>query len=362
MATKITREIIESFLDCRYKGYLKLAGVYGSPSAYEQLMRESRARIRLAATAKLQAQHEEGQALQRLILTLGVLKRGEQFLLEATVENEEFCLCFDALQRATGSSRLGDFYYVPVLFHEAERPVRKLNTQLELLGQILGSIQGRQPDWGILIYGRNCELKKVKLRPNGQQAKRVMEAIKELWERKTPRLMLNSHCTVCEFRHRCHTEAMAKDDLSLLRSVREKDIERYERKGIFTVTQLSYTFRLRKKGKRQRQQKQPHYPALKALAIRDKKIYVLGTADLPVCPVRIYFDIEGAPDRRFDYLLGLIIETNGTEERFSFWADTPKRNSESSSSSSMSSAVTRTAGCMPTATMRQYSCAEWSGS
>src|SRR5262249_20582728 len=297
MATKITRDVIESFLDCRYKGYLKLAGEVGSPSDYEQLLRESRVRIRLAATAKLQAQHEEGQVLQRLPLTLGVLKRGVPLLLDATVENEEFRLCFDALHRATGFSRLGDFYYVPVLFHEAERPVRKFNVRLEFLGQILGSIQGRQPDWGILIYGRNCAIKKVKLRPNSQRTKRALEAMKELRERKTPaRLTLNSHCPVCEFRHRCHAEAMAKDDLSLLRSLGEKEIERYERKGIFTVTQLSYTFRLRKKGKRQRQQKQPHYPALKALAIRDKKIYVLGALDLPVCPVRIYFDIEGDPE------------------------------------------------------------------
>jgi predicted RecB family nuclease len=33
------------------------------------------------------------------------------------------------------------------------------------------------------------------------------------------RLMLNSHCQVCEFRQRCHGEALAKDDLSLLRGM-----------------------------------------------------------------------------------------------------------------------------------------------
>jgi len=311
-------------LNCRYKGHLKLAGEQGSPSDYEQLMRESREQVRLAATAKLLARHKEGEVLRGLTMTLAVLRRGVPLLLDATVEDEEFCIRLDALQRADGSSRLGNFHYMPVLFHEAERPARKLRALLELLGLVLGSIQGRPPSWGVLLYGRNCEVKRFRLRPNVQQTRRTMEAIKEIQcAETTPRLTLNSHCQVCEFRHRCNAEATAKDDLSLLRSVGEKEIRKYELRGIFTVTQLSYTFRPRKRSKRQRQQKQPHYPALQALAIRDKKIYVLGTPDLPASPVRIYFDIEGDPERGFDYLLGLIIEANGVEERLSFWADTP---------------------------------------
>jgi predicted RecB family nuclease len=324
MATTITRDVIESSLHCRYKGYLKLAGEQGSPSDYEQLMRESRERVRLAATAQLLARHEEGEVLRGLTMTLVALRRGVPLLLDVTFEDKEFCIRFDALQRAAGSSRLGDFHYVPVLFHEAERPARQLRALLGLLGQTLGSVQGRQPGWGVLIYGRNCEVKRFRLRPNVQQTRRAIEVIKELQGVGTPpRLTLNSHCQVCEFRHRCHAEATAKDDLSLLRSVGEKEIRKYERRGIFTVTQLSYIFRPRKRSKRQRQQKQPHYPALQALAIRDKKIYVLGTPDLPASPVRIYFDIEGDPERGFDYLIGLIIEANGGEEHLSLWADTP---------------------------------------
>jgi predicted RecB family nuclease len=282
MATKLTRDVIESSLHCRYKGYLKLVGEWGSPADYEQLMRESRERVRLAATAQLLARHKEDEVLRGPSVTPAVLRRGVPLLLDATVEDEEFCLRFDALQQTAGSSRLGDFHYLPVLFHEAEKPARKLRALLELLGRVLGSVQGRQPGWGVLIYGRNCEVKRFRLRPNVQQMRRAMEVIKELQGVGTPpRLTLNSHCQVCEFRHRCHAEATAKDDLSLLRSVGEKEIRKYERRGIFTVTQLSYTFRPRKRSKRQRQQKQPHYPALQALAIRDKKIYVLGTPDLP---------------------------------------------------------------------------------
>jgi hypothetical protein len=34
MATKITRDVIESYLNCKYKGHLKLAGQQGTRSDY----------------------------------------------------------------------------------------------------------------------------------------------------------------------------------------------------------------------------------------------------------------------------------------------------------------------------------------
>ena len=163
--------------------------------------------------------------------------------LDATVEAEEFGLRFDALQRVAGSSRLGNFHYVPVLFHEAERPTRKPRALLELLGWVLAAVQGWQPGWGVLVHGRACEVTRLRLGPNAEQLRRAMEEIKAIQGAGTPPpLTLNSHCQVCEFRHRCHAEATAKDDLSLLQGMVEKEIRKYGRRGIFTVTQLSYTF------------------------------------------------------------------------------------------------------------------------
>jgi hypothetical protein len=146
--------------------------------------------------------------------------------------------------------------------------------------------------------------------------------LQEIREMATPpRLVLNSHCQVCEFRQRCHAEATAKDDLSLLRGMSEKEINKCGRKGILTVTQMSYTFRLRKKSKRSKRKSQPHHHALQALALREKKIHVLGNPELPACTTRVYLDIEGDPERGFDYLVGLIVEANGMVERHSFWGD-----------------------------------------
>ena len=63
MTMKITQDVIESYLHCRYKSYLKLAGEQGSLSDYEQFMRESRERVRLAGIKKLLLRHKEGDVL-----------------------------------------------------------------------------------------------------------------------------------------------------------------------------------------------------------------------------------------------------------------------------------------------------------
>jgi predicted RecB family nuclease len=322
MATTITRDVLESYLKCRYKGHLKLAGEQGVPADYELLLRETREQVRQGAAEWLLAGNKEGEVLRGLSVTPTLLRRGASLILDATVEGEGLAVRFDALKRIDGRPSPGDFHYVPVLFHETERLSREQRILLEMLGLILGPVQRKEPGWGILIHGQVCEIRRIKLGKEVQQARRSLNEIGEaLGTGALPKLMLNHHCQVCEFRQRCHAAATAKDDLSLLRAMSEKEIAKYARRGIFSVTQLSCTFRGRKKLKRSNQKGQLHQHALQALAIRERKVYILGTPELPLSSTRVYFDIEGDPERGFDYLLGMIVEANGVVERHSIWAD-----------------------------------------
>ncbi|MDZ4347410.1 MAG: TM0106 family RecB-like putative nuclease, partial [Candidatus Binatia bacterium] len=324
---KITGDTLESYLQCKYKAHLKLANEQGIKSEYESLLLESGNQVCLAASDKL-AQNKKGDVVRGLAITLGTLKRGVPLLLDASVEDENFSVCFDGLQKESGPSLLGNFYYVPMLFYQAERPSRLQKDLLELYGLIIGDLQGKYPDSAVLIYGQGCNLRRFRLKPNSENARQTMQRIREIHIQKMlPKLMLNSHCQICEFRQRCQAEAIAKDDLSLLSRMGEKQIKKYNSRGIFTVTQLSCTFRARKRSKRFKQKSPPHDPALQALAIRDKKIYVIGAPELPTCSNRIYLDIEGNSERRFAYLLGMIIDRNGREEHHSFWSDTQAEES-----------------------------------
>ena len=100
------------------------------------------------------------------------------------------------------------------------------------------------------------------------------------------------------------------------------EIEKHNSKGIFTVHQLSYTFRPRKQPKtRPNPKKKPYYHALKALAIREQKLYVYGTPELPVANTSVYVDMEGDESGHFVYLIGALVP-HGEEKMYHwFWAD-----------------------------------------
>ena len=176
-----------------------------------------------------------------------------------------------------------------VIFHEAEKLNRQHKTLLAIHGCILGDIQGRQLQCGIFIHGRECGITKFKLNSGDKSARRALQEIKEIQNTGiAPILMLNRHCQICEFCQRCHIEATAKDDLSLPQGLSEEEIAKYNKRGILTVTQLSCTFRPHKRNKRLKQKGQLAVLPLQALAIRDKKIYVLGTLELPCASTQEY--------------------------------------------------------------------------
>ena len=66
----------------------------------------------------------------------------------------------------------------------------------------------------------------------------------------------------------------------------------------------------------------PQYP-LKALALREKKTYVIEPPSFPTTPIEVFVDFEGLPDERFVYLVGMIVLQDGSERRESLWADSP---------------------------------------
>src|ERR1039457_5154518 len=102
----------------------------------------------------------------------------------------------------------------------------------------------------------------------------------------------------------CRQKAVDEDDLSLLAGISEDERNRQRGKGIFTLKQLSYTFRPRRTPKRAKKSARPRYPALQALAIRENTVYIHGTPTLPDSRVQVYLDIEGVPDSGSSYLTG----------------------------------------------------------
>jgi predicted RecB family nuclease len=259
MGGQITREILEAYLSCKTKAHLKLAGQPGTLSVYGEMLVGNRQEIRRQAHAKILARHSEVDVASDIPLTAGTLRAGLLFVLDATLEDDPLSLRFDGLKRVDGPSKLGDFHYLPVLFHEADKLRQEHRLLLAALASVLGDLQGRQPEIGIIYHGRQCQVAKLHLTERLRaRARRILREIEGLRKEQKPlKLMLNKHCQACEFRSHCQAEATRQDDLSLLRGMGENEIRAQNRRGIFTVTQLSYTFRPRKKSKRAKDQSLP---------------------------------------------------------------------------------------------------------
>jgi predicted RecB family nuclease len=298
MPAIISSEVIECYLKCRYKATLRLIGETGQRSAFELFERECK------ATALARARQAFAMvSVENVSLSSTVLRQGAALILGAHLDNSEVSIQFDALQRVNGSSQIGDFHYQPVLIVSQEKITTEQKLLLGVQALVLETLQGRRPMTGIVIHGRDGKRSRVTLPLARAQA--ILERIRGL-ESAPPKMVLNQHCQVCEFQARCHAQAQNDDDLSLLRGLGEKEIKNYNRRGIFTLTQLSCAFRPRR-GKN-RKAKPRHDPALQAMAIREKRVLVLGSPQVPDSPVRIYLDLEGDPDRDFVYLLGMIVE------------------------------------------------------
>ena len=317
MTTKIARDTIESYLNCKYKGHLKLAGECGPQSDYEAMTTAARASSWQQAIARLVARCGEGDACRGTTVTAATLKQGAPLLADADLEDESLSLRFDALMRVDGASKLGDHHYVPVLHNHGDKVGRRQKLLLAVLGLVLSRVQGLRPAVGLVARGPEARLGKVRLDPKlYRQAEQVLGRVEAAPGRRRastadaqqalPRLRVPAEVP---------QQAEQADDISLLGGVGEKELQRYNRKGIFTLTQLSCTFRPRKRGKRVKRTGHARYASLQALAIREKKVHVYGTPELDRKPVQVFLDAEGNEDGSFAYLLGvLVVEGDSPED------------------------------------------------
>src|SRR6516165_6297153 len=103
----------------------------------------------------------------------------------------------------------------------------------------------------------------------------------------------------------------------------EKERTGFNSKGIFTVTQLSYTFRPRHRPKELKDKRERYHHSLKARAIREGKTYIVGSPKLEIGGTPVYLDVEGLPDRDFYYLIGIRFSVGDSTVQHNLWADSP---------------------------------------
>jgi predicted RecB family nuclease len=213
--------------------------------------------------------------------------------------------------------------FVPIRFVFRNKLTRDDRLLLAFDALVLSQVLGREVSLGKIIHGDDHATLRVKTSALTSDVRKRIDKLATLLSNPTPPdLVLNRHCAECEFQARCRKIAVEKDDLSLLARMSAKERKDLHSKGIFTVTQLSYTFRPRRRPKKLRDKREKYHHSLKALAIREKKIHIVGSPELEIEGTPVYLDVEGLPDRDFYYLIGVRIGNGESAVQHSLWADT----------------------------------------
>jgi predicted RecB family nuclease len=186
---KITNQIVEAYLNCKYKAYLLLKGETGTPHDYEVLMDELQAEYRPKATETLLRRCKLQSAPSIPSLTLDHLLQGHPLILDCTVEDEKFQFHLDALEKIEGKSSLGQFHYHPVLFQHDDSLREIHRTLLALPAIVLGAICGHTPSTGIFVYGAKCRRTTAKLDKHNRSIRLTLDMIEAITGSTMARVM-----------------------------------------------------------------------------------------------------------------------------------------------------------------------------
>jgi predicted RecB family nuclease len=321
MNKTITSEIVVAYDQCPRKAYLLLcASDTGRVNEYIAVLERQKSIHQNSYLENLRQQYPDIPTYSGR-----ELRNGSSFLMSGILQDKDCEADYGILTKVVSPSLLGEHSYEPTIFVGTHQIDSDRKLELIFVGYVLGQIQGKPPTLGKII---SAELKfhTVSLDNGYKILKPILQNLRESIQADSaepPSLVLNKHCSYCQFQHLCQTQAEKDDNLSLLSHVTAKVLKHYEKKGIFTVKQLSYLYKPRRRNKRAK--KAPlrlHNLELQALAIRTNKIYLHELPQLIRKPIELFLDIEGIPDEQYEYLIGLLIcdETNSCRH-YSFWAD-----------------------------------------
>ncbi len=322
----ISSDLFNAFLKCPTKCWLRAAGEPASGNAYAEWAKSQNRSYRATEIQRLVSETPKDEAAVspppenlkaakwRLAANLAAHARINTSVLESEVH---------AVERAPSEGRGRPAQFIPIRFIFTNKLREDDKLLLAFDAFVLSEATGREISLGRIIHGDDHSALKVKTAALFGKVRKYLERIAGLLCSPTPPdLVLNRHCSECEFQTRCRPKAIGADDLSLLSNMSEKERKKLRSKGIFTVTQLSYTFRPRRRSKRMRDKREKYHHSLKALAIREKKIHIVGRPELKIEGMPVHLDVEGLPDRDFYYLIGVRIGSGDSAVHQSLWADT----------------------------------------
>jgi predicted RecB family nuclease len=319
----VTTLLFEAYLACPTKCFLLATDELQSDNIFAAWNFRRAHSYRDMGIKNLAERHDPKEIMRDAPFLPSWVSRKSGLAINVTARVQRLAAVFHAVEWVAKNDGETAPTTIPVRFVANNKLARTDKLLLAFDPHVLAKLLNSPVAFGRIVHGDCNTAHKIKIAELEREVKKIIGKIATMLSASDrPKLALNRHCAECVFQERCRKLAVEKDDLSLLASLSDAERVKLNNKGIFSVTQLSYTFRPRRRPKRQAGRPEKYHHALKALAIREKKIHVVGTPQLSIEGTPVFIDVEGPPDRDSYYLIGLRWSSvNGIEQR-SLWADT----------------------------------------
>ncbi|MCC0178206.1 TM0106 family RecB-like putative nuclease [Waterburya agarophytonicola K14] len=239
------------------------------------------------------------------------------------------------LIKQPGSSRFGDWEYIPVNIKLGRRSKPEYKLVSAFHSQLLGIIQERIPERSQLIlkdendYFINLDIWLIKM----QEV--IVECLAMLAQKNEPEVFISrQRCSLCSWYNYCYQIAKSANHLSLVPGVTPKRYEYMQNIGVdnfeslvnVSETKLAQMF----DDNIARQLKQQTMAIKSDRPLVRSDFDLINTQPIPTGVFEIYFDIEAEPERKIDYLLGVLLidRSNNTEKFYAFVAEKPEDEGE----------------------------------
>jgi len=324
----ITTDLVASFLKCPTKCFLRARAEGETGNTYSDWVRARSDVFRRQGIERLVAEVEPDKCATGTAAMESGRSVQWQLAFDFVAQNENLVGACHAVERIPSSGRHRGAEFVPIRFVISNKVTRHDKLVLAFDALVLSKVLCREITHGRIIYGHDHIILNVKVLTLKNEVEKLIDKIGGLISSfSPPDLVLNRHCAECEFQTLCRQKAIDKDDLSLLGNMTEKERTDFNSKGIFTVTQLSFTFRPRRRPKGLKDKREKYHYSLKALALRQKKLHIFGSPEIKTEGTPVYLDVESLPERGFYYLIGIRIQAGDSVIQQSFWADSPSDES-----------------------------------
>ena len=319
---QITEEIFQTFLKCKTKCYLRISGTVGLQPEFRDWERFVAEDFQQKCSQRLLSNFRQDECFVGTPSPQELENKKYRIVINCIVQAQKVQSHIQALERLPSPGNTKHNHYIPIRFIPKEKITEFDKLLLSFDAFVLFTTSGRMPLFGKIIHGIEQKTVRIKLDRLMKSTESIITKITAQQAAPTqPQLILNKHCAGCEFQLHCHQSAIQKDELTLLSGMTEKERCKLHSKGLFTITQLSFTFRPRRRSKRSLSKPNKYYASLKALAIREQKIHVAGKPELDTGQTPVYIDVEGVPDRDLYYLIGLRIQAGNSYVQHSLWAN-----------------------------------------